>query len=32
MKPKTPYPTRKPPRLKGKVQNKGIKNIRKIKN
>jgi hypothetical protein len=31
MKPKTPYPPRKPPRLEGKVQNRGIKKVRKKK-
>ncbi len=31
MKLKTPYPPRKPPRLEGKVQNKGIRNIKKKK-
>jgi hypothetical protein len=31
MKLKTPYPPRKPPRLEGKVQNRGIKNIKKKK-
>jgi hypothetical protein len=29
MKLKTPYPPRKPPRLEGKVQNRGIKKIKK---
>jgi len=29
MKLKTPYPPRKPPRLEGKVQNLGIKKIKK---
>ncbi len=28
---KTPYPLRKPPRLEGKVQNRGIKKIHKSK-
>jgi len=31
MKPKTPYPPRKPPRLEGKVQNRGIKKVKKKK-
>ena len=31
MKLKTPYPPRKPPRLKNKVQNRGIKKIKKRK-
>jgi hypothetical protein len=29
MKSKTPYPPRKPPRLEGKNQNRGIKKIKK---
>lgn len=29
VKAKTPYPPRKPPRLQGKVQNRGIKNVKK---
>jgi len=31
MKLKTPYPPRKPSRLEGKVQNRGIKKIKKRK-
>jgi len=29
MKQKLPYPPRKPPRLEGKVQNRGIKKVKK---
>jgi hypothetical protein len=31
MKQETSYPPRKPPRLEGKVQNRGIKKVRKKK-